>query len=218
MGHDTDPTPIELHTADGLVLEGELADPGDAVAAVLLAHPHPAQGGSMRSLVTSELFGSLPGHDLAVLRFNFRSVGSSEGTHGGGEPERVDIVAGLDSLAAAVPDRPLVVAGWSFGADVSLAVTDERLAGWCAIAPPLRILDEDLFLAAHDQRPKLLVVPEHDQFNPPDHCRAKIEGWTATTMEVISGGDHFLVGRTAKVAKLVAEFAGELATAPKTNG
>ena len=47
---------MNLTTADGLSLEAELAVPeGDLRGVVVLAHPHPQQGGSMRSVVTSEL-------------------------------------------------------------------------------------------------------------------------------------------------------------------
>lgn len=194
-----------LQTADGFALEAELHVPKEPVGAAVLAHPHPEQGGSMRSLVTSELFRALPGRGVAVLRFNFRGVEGSEGTFGGGTGEQADIAAGIDALAARVPGVPLMLAGWSFGADVSLAVTDERLLGWFAIAPPLRTLALDALAAAHDPRPKLLAVPEHDPFNPPERCRKMTADWTATRLEVIEGGDHFLVGRTNRVVDLLAD-------------
>lgn len=217
MADDITPTadPVALTTADGLTLEGELARPADPAAAVLLAHPHPQHGGSMRSLVTSELFGLLPagtvGPGLAALRFNFRGVDGSEGTYGGGRDEAADIVAALDALTERVPGRPVIVAGWSFGADVSLSVVDARITAWCPIAPPLRILPADALLAAHDPRPKRLLVPERDQFDPPDTARRRTEGWAATTIEVIAGADHFCVGRTREVAERVAAMAAGFA-------
>ena len=42
--------PLRLATADGLSLEAEVNLPVGARAGVVLAHPHPAQGGSMRML------------------------------------------------------------------------------------------------------------------------------------------------------------------------
>lgn len=206
--------PVTLVTADGLTLEGELAMPADPAAAVLLAHPHPQHGGSMRSLVTSELFGLLPGGaagpPLAALRFNFRGVEGSEGSYGEGRGEGADIVAALDVLSERARYLPIVVAGWSFGADVSLSVVDGRIAAWCPVAPPLRILPAADFVAAHDPRPKRLLVPERDQFDPPDTARRRTEGWNATTIEVISGADHFCVGRTREVAERVAGFATQI--------
>jgi alpha/beta superfamily hydrolase len=188
---------LTLHTSDGLALEAELAVPDGAPrAVVVLAHPHPQQGGSMRSLVTSELFGALPGRGLAVLRFNFRGVGDSEGSHGKGVDEHADVVAALDTLADRYAAHTLVLAGWSFGADVSLSVVDQRLAGWFLVAAPLRVLPVEDFLAASDPRPKCFTVPERDQFRPPDGVREITAGWVNTQVHVVPGADHFLVGRT----------------------
>ena len=212
MPDDTAP-PVEsftLRTTDGLALEAEAATPAGATVAAVLAHPHPVQGGTMRSLVTSELFRSLPERGVAVVRFNFRGVEGSEGTHGHGVDEQHDIVAGLDALAERAPGLPMVIAGWSFGADVALTVVDPRLAGWFLIAPPLRVVPIESMLAAHDPRPKHLAVPEHDQFRPPESAREATADWTNTTVDAVAGADHFFAGRTAKVADLFSTFATEL--------
>jgi len=211
MPDDTGPvTSIRLSTADGLALEAEATIPDGARTGVLLAHPHPLHGGSMRSLVTSELFRTLPGRGLAVVRFNFRGVGGSDGEHGAGVDERLDIEAGLDALTALAPGLPLVIGGWSFGADVALTVVDPRLAGWFLVAPPIRIVRVDSMAAAHDPRPKRLAVPEHDEYRPPDSARAATADWVNTSIEVIAGADHFCAGRTDKVADLLVAFVDEL--------
>ncbi|MBI2704131.1 MAG: hypothetical protein HYX32_02405 [Actinobacteria bacterium] len=201
---------VRITTADGVELEGELVAPPGAAGTVLLCHPHPQFGGSMRSLVTSELFQVLPGHDIAVLRFNFRGVEGSGGTHGNGVDERLDVQAALDLLCDRSATPAPITAGWSFGADVSLTVLDQRLAGWFCIAPPLRVLPAESFLASDDPRPKFLAVPEHDQYDPPPLARQKTAGWTNTTLEVIDGADHFLVGRTTKVAERLLAFVDAL--------
>jgi alpha/beta superfamily hydrolase len=202
--------PTRCRTFDGLSLEAELSVPADARGAVVLAHPHPQQGGSMRSLVTSELFRSLPATGIATLRFNFRGVEGSEGVHGGGTDERFDVVAAIDRLREVTAADPLVLAGWSFGADVAASVDDARLAGWVLIAPPLRVLPADQFVVGEDPRPKLLAVPEHDMFRPPDSAREATSLWTNTRVEVVPGADHFFVGRTAQVAALVVAFVDDL--------
>ena len=198
--------PVKLHTADGLTLEGELHLPDGARAAVVLAHPHPLHGGNMRSIVIGALFAGLPAAGVAALRFNFRGVGTSEGAHDEGRGERLDVVAALDALAEVVGARalPLVLAGWSFGADRSLAVEDERHAGWFAVAPPLRHAGD--VAAASDPRPKLLAVPERDQFRSPESAREVVASWTNTELTVVPGADHFLVGRTDRVVELAVEF------------
>src|SRR5581483_8519683 len=114
----------------------------------------------------SGLFGALPAAGVAALRFNFRGVGRSGGGHDEGRGERRDVAAAVDALAGITEGLPLVVSGWSFGADVSLAVDDARLAGWAAVAPPLRIVSVGEMPAAIDRRPKLVVLAAHDQFRP----------------------------------------------------
>src|SRR5436309_8796531 len=129
---------VTLKTSDGLALEGELAVPDEPWGAAVLAHPHPQYGGSMRSIVIGALFAALPENGVAALRFNFRGVEGSEGSFDDGRGERHDIVAALDVLHPITEALPLVLAGWSFGADTSLDVVDQRVTAWFAVAPPLR--------------------------------------------------------------------------------
>jgi alpha/beta superfamily hydrolase len=237
--------PVSLETSDGVVLEAELAMPVDSAAwaGAVLAHPHPQQGGNMRSIVPGTLFAELPPAGVAALRFNFRGVGESSGSYGGGVGERLDIIGALDRLisalsaASALPavpgvpavpplpavpgvpavpplpsvpavpaPVPVVLAGWSFGADVSLSVGDGRVAGWFCAAPPLRIVKPEDMVAATDPRPKLLAVPERDQFRRPDAVRQLVADWPACRVEVIPGADHFFVGRTDRLTPLCLEL------------
>ena len=201
-----EPTKLRLRTSDNLTLEAEIVVPAAPKAAVLLAHPHPLHGGTMQSLVISELFRQLPMFGVATLRSNFRGVGASQGVHDNGIGEQLDLLAGLDTLARAVPDVTMVLTGWSFGADVGLAVTDERLHGWFAIAPPMRILPLEDLRASADPRPKMLAIPQHDEYNPPVRARRLTENWSATRLEVLAGADHFLAGSTDRLATMLHEF------------
>lgn len=111
---------ISLACSDGVSLEGELRVPDTSSpwAAVVLLHPHPRFGGTMRTGVPSVLFDALPDAGVAALRFNFRGVEGSGGAHGDGVDERLDVVAAIDALHPIVEGLPLVLAGWSFGGDV----------------------------------------------------------------------------------------------------
>jgi uncharacterized protein len=195
----SDVHPLALTTDDGLVLEGEL-DPGTDAApqiAVVLCHPHPQFGGSMRSIVTSVLFEQLPAAGYPCVRFNFRGVEGSGGSYSEGELEPLDVGAAINAMAGAVPSVPIVLVGWSFGADISLTIVDERVAAWVPIAPPLRFRSG--FAASTDARPKHLILGEHDEFRAPDDVRNEIATWTNTTVAVIPGASHFFVGRTDRV-------------------
>jgi hypothetical protein len=195
--------PVSLKTSDGLTLEAELAVPHDAWAAAVLAHPHPQFGGNMRSIVPGALIEELPKAGVAALRFNFRGVEGSEGTYDDGVGERRDVVAAIDTLSDIAEGLPLVLAGWSFGADTSLAVDDERVSGWAAIAPPLRAIKVEDMVAAHDARPKVLIVPQHDQYRQPDSAAEVVADWVNTSIEVVPGADHFFIGRVDRVPPLV---------------
>jgi uncharacterized protein len=195
-----------LVAADGVSLDGELRVPDDAWAAAVLTHPHPLQGGSMRTLVPSELFDGLPAAGIAALRFDFRGTGRSGGQHDGGPAERDDVRAAVATLASTMPGVPLIVAGWSFGADVSLGIDDDALAGWFAVAPPLQVLEPDELVASRDPRPKLLAVPEHDEITPPAEARARTADWIETRIEVIAGASHVPFGRTDRILELAVAF------------
>ena len=207
MTDDFGPTKTTLTTGDGLSLEAQWAVPDQPRNRVVIAHPHPQYGGNMYSLVVSTLFNHLVGSGCAVLRFNFRGVGGSEGEHDFGEGEQLDVRAAVETMAAAGDSHcPLVLAGWSFGADMALTCDAPDLAGWFLVAPPLRVLSADRLKAAPDPRPKWLAVPERDQFNPPDQAQATIADWPNAAMHPIGGADHFLVGRTDRLNELIDEF------------
>jgi uncharacterized protein len=94
---------VELHTADGLRLVGELALPldRDPVATLVTLHPLPTHGGFMDSHVFKKASYRLPAlADIAVLRFNTRGTtsprGTSEGVFDGGRGERFDVAAAIE--------------------------------------------------------------------------------------------------------------------------
>ena len=197
---------LSVTTADGVDLEAELDLPDDAQAAVVLAHPHPLYGGSMRTGLPAALFELLPARAIAALRFNFRGVEGSGGSHDRGQAERLDVAAAVQALAGRAPGIPLVVCGWSFGGDVSLCVDDDAIAAWCPVAPPLAVVELGDMAAASDPRPIHLLVPEHDQYSPPPRTEELTSSWTATSIAVIPGTDHFLGGALGPIAEAVAAF------------
>lgn len=201
--------PLTLTTDDGVTLEAELDLPSDATAVVVLAHPHPLYGGSMRTGAPDALFRGLPQEGVGALRFNFRGVEGSRGVHDEGRAERLDMAA-----AVAAVDLPVVVCGWSFGGDVSLCVDDERIVGWCPVAPPLAIVPIEEMRAPADPRPKHLLVPEHDQYSPPERSTAMTSSWVNTTIEVVPGTDHFLGGALGHVVQKVLTFSRSLPITP----
>jgi uncharacterized protein len=202
--------PRVITTSDGLALEAELATPTDGPprSAMVLCHPHPQHGGTMRSIVIGALFEALPRVGVTCLRFNFRGVEGSAGSYGDGHGERLDAQAAVAALAAEA-GLPVVLTGWSFGADVALTIVDDAVGAWLAIAPPLRIFPE-FGAVARDRRRKLLALAEHDEFREPSWVMAETATWAATQTTVVKGASHFFVGRTDRLVEVALAYVDEL--------
>jgi hypothetical protein len=203
--------PLTLATADGLTLEGEIERArGQPRAGMVLCHPHPRYGGTMRSIVISALFDALPRTGVTCLRFNFRGVEGSEGAHDDGNLERVDAETAVAVLEAEIErSAPLVLAGWSFGADMALSVRSAAVTAWLAIAGPLRYVHDLAGLAA-DPRPKLLALAQHDEVRDPAEVVAEAETWANADVQVVGGASHFFMGRTDRLVELATGYVNRL--------
>jgi alpha/beta superfamily hydrolase len=193
---------IELHTADGLTLVGELALPAekDPVATLVTLHPLPTHGGFMDSHVYRKAAWRLPAlADLAVLRFNLRGVssprGTSEGTFDAGDAERFDVAAAIEFAEFhELPHRWLV--GWSFGTDLALMHgCDPAVEGAILLSPPLRYSSaDDLRRWADSGKPVLALVPEHDDYLQPDEARQRFAALPQADVVGVDGAKHLWVG------------------------
>ena len=196
---------IELHTADGLTLVGELALPADRdpVATLVTLHPLPTHGGFMDSHVYRKAAWRLPAlADLAVLRFNLRGVssprGTSEGTFDAGDAERFDVAAAIEYAEFHdLPRRWLV--GWSFGTDLALMHgCDPAVEGAILLSPPLRYsAAEDLARWDASGKPVLALVPEHDDYLRPTEARERFAAVGACDVVGVEDAKHLWVGETA---------------------
>jgi alpha/beta superfamily hydrolase len=199
--------PLAITSADGTPLEAEYrAAHGEVRAAAVLCHPHPQYGGSMRSVLIGELFRELPAHGVACVRFNFRGVEGSGGEYDDGRAERDDVAAAVAATTERIDDSvPLVLAGWSFGADMALSTVTPRLSGWFAVAPPLWFVDGSAPTGT-DPRPKRIVLGERDQVRAPADVECEVAAWVATTTTVVAGADHFFLGRSDQVVDAAVAF------------
>ena len=140
--------PVPLREIRGPVgrLEALLDEPAPSTAvraAVVFTHPHPQHGGTMHTKVVYQGAKALSRIGCAVLRFNFRGVGTSAGRFDDGAGEADDLRAGLDFMHQRHPDARLWAAGFSFGAWIALTVgaADPRVSTLIGIAPPLARYD-----------------------------------------------------------------------------
>src|SRR5438552_19208551 len=103
-----------LTTRDGVTLDARVGAPTSPRGGVAPCHPHPLYGGDMENPVVVRAAEVCVDAGLATLRFDFRGVGASTGTHDEGRGEQDDLGAALDHLATLLPAHaPLAVVGYS---------------------------------------------------------------------------------------------------------
>jgi alpha/beta superfamily hydrolase len=193
---------IELQTADGVTLVGELARPLDRepVATLVCLHPLPTHGGMMDSHIYRKAAWRLPAlAGIAVLRFNTRGTssvrGTSEGEFSAGVDERYDVAAAIEY--AEFLDLPNIwLLGWSFGTDLTLMHgLDPAVAGAVLLSPPLRFTrPEHLAAWAADGKPLTALVPEFDDYLRPAEAAERFAAVPQAEVVGVPGAKHLWVG------------------------
>jgi alpha/beta superfamily hydrolase len=171
----------------------------DSACAALVCHPHPLFGGTIHNKVVYHAMKTLLARGVPVLRFNFRGTGLSEGSHDNGHGEQDDVRAALDWLDREF-HRPIIFAGFSFGASVGLRACcgDERVRGLTALGLPISAEGRDYHyeFLSNCSPPKLFISGSADPYGP----RAPLEAAVATAappaeLVFIENADHFFVGK-----------------------
>ncbi len=172
--------------------------------AAIVCHPHPMFGGTMHNKVVYQSAKALHQRGIPVLRFNFRGVGLSEGAHDRGRGEQDDVRVGLDYLATEFPGRPILLAGFSFGAWVGLRVgcEDARVNDLIGLGLPVDRTDLSYLHAC--AKPKLIVQGGNDQFG----SLANLEPFFAAIPEpkklvIVEGVDHFFTGKLPEMGAAI---------------
>ncbi|WP_341947844.1 alpha/beta hydrolase [Microbacterium sp. LWH11-1.2] len=195
---------IELQTADGLTLVGELSRPEHTapVATLVTLHPLPTAGGFMDSHILRKAAARLPAlADLAVLRFNTRGTtsprGTSEGGFDGGAAEQFDVAAAMDFVHERGLPRPWLL-GWSFGTELALKYGREHeIEGIILLSPPLhRATEEEVAAWASTDLPVVVLVPELDDYLRPEEARQRFASIPQAQLIAVDGGKHLWVGET----------------------
>jgi alpha/beta superfamily hydrolase len=208
---------IELKTADGLTLVGELALPPQGrtpVATLVTLHPLPTAAGMMDSHVLRKAAWRLPAlADLAVLRFNTRGTtsprGTSEGAFGDGVEERHDVAAAIDFVDDRELPNPWLV-GWSFGTELTLRYgLEPQVKGAILLSPPLhRAAEPEVQTWADSGKPVKILVPEFDDYLRPEAARERFAALLTpqakqhgSELIAVDGAKHLWVGE--KYVKIV---------------
>ncbi|HWL35861.1 MAG TPA: alpha/beta fold hydrolase [Frankiaceae bacterium] len=201
---------VDLHTADGLRLDGAIALPAETApkATLVCLHPLPTHGGSLDSHLLRKADWRLPAlAGIAVVRFNTRGTGGSEGAFDGGEAEQYDVAAALDLVEAEDLPKPWLM-GWSFGSELALmyGADDPTVVGALLLSPPLkRAGDAELDKWAKAGKPLTAVVPELDDYLRPPEARQRFARVPQADVVEVARSKHLFVGFAEEVLDVVAE-------------
>jgi alpha/beta superfamily hydrolase len=202
-------TPLQLDGPSG-ALEALYLPVPDARGLALICHPNPVKGGTMLNKVVSTLQRTARDAGYSTLRFNYRGVGASAGSHDMHMGEVDDAEAASDWLRAQHPGLPLSLLGFSFGGFVAAALggrlegRGQQLEHIFMVAPAVMRLDENVPLAQSGTL--TLIQPEDDEVVPP----AAVYAWSealARPHELLKVAEcgHFFHGRLTDLKELVSE-------------
>lgn len=178
-------------------------------AAVVFAHPLPTHGGTMHTKAVYQGAKGLVRAGCAVLRFNFRGVGRSDGTFSGGSGEKGDFTAALDYMAARHPDTQLWAAGFSFGSWIALetGAADDRVSILIGVSVPVAKSGYEFPLTRQSTKPKFFVQGEADDICPiQDMWKFYGEIPEPKELVVIDAADHLFDGHTTEVGEALEDL------------
>ena len=184
----------------------DLPGAGDVDGAAIVCHPHPQHGGTMHNKVAHTLARAFVRSGFATLRFNFRGTEGSEGEYDDGRGELDDALAAVVWLRERYADRPLWLAGFSFGAAIAVrtAVLTE-VDGLVVVAPAIYRFAKRL-----DRQPDcpwLVIQGDEDELVDVDETLEWINSLEpGPELLVVPGAEHFFHGRLIELRNAVFEF------------
>jgi uncharacterized protein len=202
------PRHIESHFLAGPAggLEALLEEPEDQQPrfAAVVCHPHPLYGGTMHNKVVYRIARGLRRAGAAVLRFNFRGVGASEGEHAHMTGEVEDARAALGWLRVRYPELSFALAGFSFGARVIMQLGCGLNGARFLLAAGFPTEHGGAEYLETCRARKVFVQSTNDQFGPrPDLERAYARFAEPRQLIWIEAEDHFFTGGLEQLEEAV---------------
>lgn len=195
---------IQFQSGD-LSIEG-LIRPGQGQRGIVITHPHPQYGGDMYNPVVESIGHAYQRKGVTTLRFNFRGVGSSQGSYGNGLGEQQDVLAAVHSLKEKGLDH-IDLAGYSFGAWVNAHLNPGTTAiqTLVMVSPPVAFMAFNAGLTL--PRLGLVVSGSQDDIAPPGQIRSLLPGWNPEAVfKEIQDADHFYFGFFKELETVLTEY------------
>ncbi len=172
-------------------------------ATAIICHPHPLFGGTMHNKVVTTLARVFRDLGLRTLRFNFRGVGKSVGTHDEGRGEVDDVLFIVQWIKTLFPTENIWLAGFSFGAYVATkAAMRESPKQLVTIAPQVsRFKQDDVTRVTC---PWILVQGEQDEVVSAEEVFAWIETLSHKPQVIrMPTAGHFFHGQLMELRRVL---------------
>jgi alpha/beta superfamily hydrolase len=159
----------------------------------------------MHNKVTVTVARAFEARGALTLRFNFRGVGASAGTHADGIGELEDALAVAAWMRARWPGTPLHIGGFSFGALITAKVAESvGAASLVSIALPVRRL------APFTDGPRCPWLVVHGREDDVVECD-EVERWVAACavrprLVIIPAAGHYFHGKLRELTDSVGDF------------
>lgn len=174
----------------------------------IICHPHPLHQGTMNNKVVTTAAKAMQKNDFPVIRFNYRGVGKSAGSYGDTIGESEDLLSVCTWVRRVLPHAQVVLAGFSFGAYISLKVACEQMPlSLLAIAPAIPHQSEYSELAKQIVCPYWVIIGDQDELVPVE----AVINWhqciqAPTQLIVMPNASHFFHGQLMELQRHIHEW------------
>jgi alpha/beta superfamily hydrolase len=180
-------------------LEALHEGPDDSIAierVAVVCHPHPLHGGTLQNKVVFRLARAIRNAGSAVIRFNFRGAGKSEGEHDHGKGEQDDVRAVIAYAQERYPALPIIGAGFSFGSNVAIRVACQDGIFERFIAAGLPADRGGFEFLADCKTPKVFIHSTNDEHGSRENLQSVFDAAAGPkALQWIESKDHFFVDK-----------------------
>ncbi len=187
-------------------LEAVIGEPQSITQGIaVIAHPHPQHGGTMDNKVVHTIFTTLLDLEFITVKFNFRGVGQSEGAFDQGIGEIQDVIAVVDAIRGQfrqhLINKPLLLAGFSFGGAVQLHVAHKLNPQYLILVAP-SVINLQAPEVPETTHYALIIQGDKDNIVLP----ATILAWATPRSQpivFIPGAEHFFHGKLSILKQII---------------
>lgn len=187
------------------VLEARYRPSEQSQVGLIVCHPHPLFQGTMNNKVVTTTERAAAELGYPTLRFNFRGVGASQGTHDYGVGEQEDVLSVIRYVTKRLGWQKVILAGFSFGSGMACLAACQvpsLVKTLILLAPPVHHFDAPSTLPFEFDTH--IMMGDADEVVPFD----EVEHWAQLAVPtpsfvVFEAASHFFHGRLIELKEAV---------------